>query len=190
MPGKINTAYWNHAGACENGASRFRGCPLSMTVLSYPSAVCIAVARRYCTGCCASPGASGFEDTGVPEDGGQHPQSVFEPASVYGGPGEFAFYAGAHLSEESALISAPTAITVARMGRILRSGPAGIAGEFATETDTFPLPAANDPRVEIRFHSVPSNRGCAGEVKMERQIDRRYHSPLAPCPFDHVKRYR
>ncbi len=55
---------------------------------------------------CEHPDTSGFEDTGVPEDEGQHLQSVFEPAYIHGGPGEFAFHAEAHLTEESGLISA------------------------------------------------------------------------------------
>ena len=55
---------------------------------------------------CEHPDTSGFEDTGVPEDEGQHLQSVFEPAYIHGGPGEFAFHAEAHLTEKSSLVSA------------------------------------------------------------------------------------
>ena len=55
---------------------------------------------------CEHPDTSGFEDTGVPEDEGQHLQSIFEPAYTYGGPGEFAFHAEAHLTEESGLLCA------------------------------------------------------------------------------------
>ena len=54
---------------------------------------------------CEHPDTSGFEETGVPEDEGQHLQSVFEPAYIHGGPGEFAFHSEAHLTEESSLIS-------------------------------------------------------------------------------------
>jgi hypothetical protein len=53
------------------------------------------------------PQISGFSNTGVPEDEGQHLQSVFPPAKVYGGPGRFGFAAEAHLTEKSALVSAP-----------------------------------------------------------------------------------
>jgi hypothetical protein len=51
------------------------------------------------------PSASGFTDTGVPEDEGQHLQSVFPPAYEYGGPGAFAFDLRSHLTEESSLIT-------------------------------------------------------------------------------------
>lgn len=43
------------------------------------------------------PDISGFADTGVPEDEGQHLQDVYEPASSYGGPGRFARRDEAHL---------------------------------------------------------------------------------------------
>lgn len=52
------------------------------------------------------PQLSGFRDTGVPEDEGQHLQSVYRPASRLGGPGRFAFSRAAHLTEESPLASA------------------------------------------------------------------------------------
>lgn len=48
-------------------------------------------------------GTSGFENTGVPEDEGQHLQSVFPPAHALGGPGGFAFDARAHLTGDSPL---------------------------------------------------------------------------------------
>jgi len=51
------------------------------------------------------PLVSGFEETGVPADEGQHLQSVYPPAKVYGGPGLFAFAAEAHLTEDSPLVS-------------------------------------------------------------------------------------
>lgn len=51
------------------------------------------------------PEISGFRDTGVPEDEGQHLQSVYPPAFQLGGPGRFAFAGGAHLTEESSLVS-------------------------------------------------------------------------------------
>ena len=51
------------------------------------------------------PEISGFRDTGVPEEEGQHLQNVFLPASAYGGPGQFGFTDEAHLTEKSALIS-------------------------------------------------------------------------------------
>lgn len=51
------------------------------------------------------PNASGFTDTGVPEDEGQHLQSVFPPAHRHGGPGRFAFDLRSHLTEKSPLVS-------------------------------------------------------------------------------------
>lgn len=51
------------------------------------------------------PLTSGFDNTGVMEDEGQHLQSVFETAHKYGGPGEFAFHPEAHLTEKSQLIN-------------------------------------------------------------------------------------
>ncbi len=51
------------------------------------------------------PATSGFSDTGVPEDEGQHLQSVFPPAHALGGPGGFAFDARAHLTEKDELAS-------------------------------------------------------------------------------------
>ena len=38
----------------------------------------------------AHPDISGFSNTGVPEDEGQHLQDVYPPAYVLGGPGRFA----------------------------------------------------------------------------------------------------
>jgi hypothetical protein len=52
------------------------------------------------------PLVSGFTDTGVPADEGQHLQSVYPPAKGYGGPGLFAFAPEAHLTESSPLVSA------------------------------------------------------------------------------------
>jgi hypothetical protein len=51
------------------------------------------------------PLVSGFEGTGVPEDEGQHLQTVYRPAKEHGGPGRFAFDAGARLTEDSPLVT-------------------------------------------------------------------------------------
>jgi hypothetical protein len=48
--------------------------------------------------------ASGFADTGVPADEGQHLQSVYPPARAYGGPGRFAFADEVALTETSELL--------------------------------------------------------------------------------------
>jgi len=55
------------------------------------------------------PQISGFSDTGVPEDEGQHLQSVFPPAKAYGGPGRFGFASEAHLTETSDLATSANA---------------------------------------------------------------------------------
>ena len=54
---------------------------------------------------CEHPLTSGFHDTGVAEDEGQHLQTVFKAAHEFGGPGEFAFHLDAHLTEDSSLIN-------------------------------------------------------------------------------------
>lgn len=51
----------------------------------------------------AHPQVSGFSGTGEKEDEGQHLQSVYPPARVYGGAGKFAFSPAAHLTEHSPL---------------------------------------------------------------------------------------
>jgi hypothetical protein len=50
-------------------------------------------------------GFSGFSNTGVPEDEGQHLQSVYKAAKHYGGPGRFGFDKHSFLTEKSDLIS-------------------------------------------------------------------------------------
>jgi hypothetical protein len=57
----------------------------------------------------AHPEISGFSETGVPADEGQHLQNVYPPASVYGGPGRFGFAPESHLTETSPLASADSA---------------------------------------------------------------------------------
>lgn len=51
------------------------------------------------------PEVSGFSGTHVPEDEGQHLQTVYQPGRAYGGPGRFGFDPEAHLTETSALVS-------------------------------------------------------------------------------------
>ncbi len=50
----------------------------------------------------AHPEVSGFSDTGVPADEGQHLQSVYPAAKVWGGPGRFGFAPEAHFTEADA----------------------------------------------------------------------------------------
>ena len=51
------------------------------------------------------PDVSGLCRTGVPEDEGQHLQSVVPPAGHFGGPGRFAFDRQAHMTEFSDLVT-------------------------------------------------------------------------------------
>ena len=46
---------------------------------------------------------SGFVRTGVPEDEGQHLQSVYKTARHYGGPGQFVFDQNSYMDESHAL---------------------------------------------------------------------------------------
>lgn len=48
---------------------------------------------------------SGFSETGVVEDEGQHLQTVYPPAKVHGGPGVFGFDSDSFLDESSHLVS-------------------------------------------------------------------------------------
>lgn len=49
------------------------------------------------------PDVSGFRNTGVPMDEGQHLQDVYQPAKVYGGAGRFGFNPASYLDESSSL---------------------------------------------------------------------------------------
>jgi sulfotransferase family protein len=60
----------------------------------------------------AHPEISGFSGTGVPADEGQHLQSVYPAAKVYGGPGRFGFAPESHLTEASPLVSEQSARTL------------------------------------------------------------------------------
>jgi hypothetical protein len=50
----------------------------------------------------AHPEVSGFSDTGVPADEGQHLQTVYPAAQTWGGPGRFGFAPEAHFTEAQA----------------------------------------------------------------------------------------
>ncbi len=52
------------------------------------------------------PEVSALHGTGVYMDEGQHLQDLYPTAAAHGGPGRFAFDAGAHLTETSPLVSA------------------------------------------------------------------------------------
>src|SRR4051794_31204460 len=57
----------------------------------------------------AHPEVSGFSNTGVPEDEGQHLQDVYPSAHLLGGPGRFARNSSAHLTESSGLATSESA---------------------------------------------------------------------------------
>lgn len=54
---------------------------------------------------CDHPEISGFENTGVPEDEGQHLQSIYPTARACGGPGRFGFNPESFMDETSPLVS-------------------------------------------------------------------------------------
>ena len=56
------------------------------------------------------PDVSGLTDTGVPEDEGQHLQSVMPTAAALGGPGHFARRPGAHLTAADLADRDPAAV--------------------------------------------------------------------------------
>ena len=55
------------------------------------------------------PLVSGFTNTGVPEDEGQHLQTVFPTARAFGGPGRFAYDPGASMNETHSLANSDSA---------------------------------------------------------------------------------
>jgi len=60
------------------------------------------------------PQVSGFHNTGVPEDEGQHLQSVYKPAKVFGGPGKFAFHPESYMNETHPLATRENAEKIFR----------------------------------------------------------------------------
>ena len=58
------------------------------------------------------PLVSGLSNTGVPEDEGQHLQTVFKPAQAYGGPGKYIFDKDSHMDENHVLANSQSAATI------------------------------------------------------------------------------
>lgn len=56
------------------------------------------------------PDITGFKNTGVPEDEGQHLQNVYKTAKAFGGPGEFAFNIKSYMNENHLLATKTNAI--------------------------------------------------------------------------------
>jgi len=55
------------------------------------------------------PDITGFQNTGVPEDEGQHLQCVIKPARAYGGPGKYIFNRNARMTEHHCLATEESA---------------------------------------------------------------------------------
>ena len=60
----------------------------------------------------AHPFVSGFSKTGVPEDEGQHLQSVFKPALAFGGPGKYIFNKNSYMNEHHSLATEQSAKSI------------------------------------------------------------------------------
>jgi hypothetical protein len=60
------------------------------------------------------PQISGFQDTGVSEDEGQHLQCVLPPGGAVGGPGRLGYNPAAHMTETHPLADAQTAAELFR----------------------------------------------------------------------------
>lgn len=58
------------------------------------------------------PDISGFSGTSVPEDEGQHLQTIYEPAMTYGGPGKFVFDNRSYMNESHPLATNESAIKI------------------------------------------------------------------------------
>jgi len=77
----------------------------SWTIGLFSSAACTGGTTLLAQCVADQPLVSGFKDTGVWADEGQHLQTVYPPAMEYGGAGRFAFTEEAHLDEASPLVS-------------------------------------------------------------------------------------
>ena len=92
----------------------------------------------------AHPEVSGFSDTGVPADEGQHLQTVYPAAKVWGGPGRFGFAPEAHFTEEQAS-RGEGATVVGGVVAALGSRAARAAREVAAKPSENPLLAGAFP---------------------------------------------
>ncbi|GGW86979.1 sulfotransferase family protein [Alteromonas halophila] len=64
------------------------------------------------------PEISGFSNTGVPEDEGQHLQTVYKPATEFGGPGKYIFNPASQMTEEHPLATSKSAeLLLAQWGK-------------------------------------------------------------------------
>lgn len=95
------------------GSSAASACTLRRRVVEHPF-IFIAGLHRSGTSLLHEilrehPRVSGFRDTGVWEDEGQHLQTVYETAQAFGGPGRFAFDPRSHMDESHALATEDSA---------------------------------------------------------------------------------
>ena len=60
----------------------------------------------------AHPLVSGFSKTGVPQDEGQHLQSVFKPALAFGGPGKYIYNQNSYMNEHHSLATEQSAKSI------------------------------------------------------------------------------
>ena len=101
----IRLMMWKTLG--ETGMRLFRKKPLDKAPdMSQTTAIFICGLHRSGTSVLHRilrklPNIASFENTGVPEDEGQHLQTVFPSARRLGGPGQFAFDPSAHLVEST-----------------------------------------------------------------------------------------
>ena len=97
------------------------------------------------------PQVSGFTGTGAREDEGQHLQTVYPRVRDYGGAGHFAFTAGAHLTEDSPLVSPDAGRRLMdAVAAALGPEPAGAGGEEPAEPADDPVPAGAVPGRVLR----------------------------------------
>ena len=128
------------------------------------------------------PDASGFRDTGVPEDEGQHLQSVYRPARAHGGPGRFGFDPGAHLTEDSPLVTDENrARLAADWEPALGPEPAGARREVAAEPHPRPVPPGDVPRCAARHDDAASDRGRVRDPEVVVELLLRARSSTGSC---------
>ena len=117
----------------------------------------------------AHPDVSAFAGTGVPEDEGQHLQTVYPKPSARQQAGRFAFVRGAHLTERSPLVTTESRRTLfSGVVEVLGSDMPVAAGEIASQPDHDPVPARAVSVVAVRDRATTSNRGGLRDAEVER----------------------
>ena len=117
----------------------------------------------------AHPSTSGFANTGVPADEGQHLQDVYPAARAYGGPGRFGLAPDAHMTETHELVSPRQQDASPRsMGASLGSREDGSRREVAAEPDQDALPAGPLPGRDVRHRRSSPDPGHPGNSSLAR----------------------